>query len=72
VLAIGERTFLPVVIPAAPANTILPRLSGEAGKVLQALGIDSPSIERELAEMGTITLARTTSRQARETSAWYR
>jgi len=63
VLAVSERTFLPVVVPAAPANTIVARFSGEVGCVLQGVGVASTSIDRELAEMGEVALGRTASRQ---------
>ena len=63
VLAVSARTFLPVVSLAAPANTIVARLRDGAGDVLRAIGVDSVSIDRELAEMETVVLGRTASRQ---------
>ena len=64
VLAISERTFLPVVLPAAPASSVVERLHSGVGDVLRALKLDTASIDRELAEMGTAVLGRTASRQA--------
>jgi hypothetical protein len=63
VLAVSERTFLPVVISAAPANTIAARLRDGVVDVLAALGVDSTSVNREVAEMETVVLGRTASRQ---------
>jgi hypothetical protein len=56
VLAVSERTFLPVVISAAPANTIAARLRDGVVDVLAALGVDSTSVNREVAEMETVVL----------------
>jgi hypothetical protein len=63
VLAVSERTFLPVVISAAPANTIAPRLRDSVVDVLGALGVYSISVNREIAEMGSFVLGRTANRQ---------
>ena len=63
VLAVSERTFLPVVLPAAPVSSIVARLHSGVGDVLRALRLDIASIDRELAEMGTVVLGRTASRQ---------
>jgi hypothetical protein len=56
VLAVSERTFLPVVISAAPANSIATRLRDGVVDVLAALGVDSTSVNREVAEMETVVL----------------
>ena len=63
VLAISERTFLPVVITAAPANTIVARLRVELTEILRAMSIEGATIDEELAEMANVTVARTASRQ---------
>jgi hypothetical protein len=63
VLAISERTFLPVVITAAPANTIVARLRVELPEILRAMSVEGATIDEELAEMANVTVARTASRQ---------
>lgn len=63
VLAVSPRTFLPVVLPAAPATTITTRLRDHVGQVLRALEIDARSIDAELAEMTTVAIGPTASRQ---------
>jgi uncharacterized protein DUF6933 len=63
VLAVSERTFLPVVISAAPAKTITMRLRDGVVDVLGALGVDSTSVNREVAEVETVVLGRTVRRQ---------
>ncbi|HKQ68761.1 MAG TPA: hypothetical protein VJT73_05445 [Polyangiaceae bacterium] len=63
VLAISERTFLPVVITAAPAGTIVARLRVELAENLRAMGIEQTTIDNELAAMASVTVARTASRQ---------
>ncbi|HTA91394.1 MAG TPA: hypothetical protein VK745_17535 [Polyangiaceae bacterium] len=63
VLAVSERTFLPVVLPAAPVSSVVTHLHRGVGDVLRALRLDAASIDRELVEMGTLVLGRTASRQ---------
>lgn len=63
VLFVGERTFLPVVIPAAPMRTLVERFRGALAEILQAMGIDGANVNRELAEMKDVTIGRTASRQ---------
>ena len=57
VLAISERTFLPVVITAAPANTIVARLRVELAEILRGMSIEGATIDEELAEMANVTVA---------------
>src|SRR5947207_1073612 len=52
-----------VVLPAAPASSIVTRLQSGVGDALRALRLGAASIDRELAEMGTVALGRTASRQ---------
>ena len=63
VLAISERTFLPVVIPAAPASSIAVRFVPQAGLVLREIGIAPGLVEQELAEMADVRVSTTASRQ---------
>jgi hypothetical protein len=48
VLAISERTFLPVVITAAPANTIVARLRVELVEILRTMSIEGAIIDVEV------------------------
>jgi hypothetical protein len=63
VLLVSERTFLPVVIAAAPSETIVERFRAALADLLHLLKVDQASIGRELAEMQDVTIGRTVSRQ---------
>lgn len=52
-----------MVVPAAPASTIIPRFHHGVAEMLRALNVDPTSIQHELAEMQTVALGRTASRQ---------
>jgi hypothetical protein len=57
-----EQTLLPVLVPFAPASTLLSRFPDVLGQVLTAHGVPSWFIRRELAEMGTYRLEATKNR----------
>ena len=61
-LFVDERTLLPVLVPFAPASTLLSRLPDVLGQVLTAHGVPSSFIRREVAEMGTYRLEATKNR----------
>jgi len=63
VLAISERTFLPVVILAAPNTTIVARMRAEIREMLSALGVPSAAIAEEDARMNDVRFAKTANRQ---------
>lgn len=63
VLGVSETTFLPVVLPAAPISTVVPRLRLGLGQVLRALGVADVEIEREAAEMASVVYGKTANRQ---------
>jgi hypothetical protein len=63
VLAVSSRTFLPVVVAAAPISTLEARLRAAACDVIQALGIPAAEVERELEAMSDVVYAKTASRQ---------
>jgi hypothetical protein len=63
VLLVSDRTFLPVVIPAAPIGTIVERFRDALTENLQTLGIDGANIDRELAEMAEAIIGPTRNRQ---------
>lgn len=62
VLAVNERTLLPVLMPLAPAATVAQRFPGQLAAVLAAHGIDQEFIEREVAAMAEVSFAKTASR----------
>jgi hypothetical protein len=62
VLAVSERTLLPVVLPAAPISTLIPRLAESVADVLHALGIPDVEVEGEMKEMRDVTLGKTENR----------
>jgi hypothetical protein len=57
VLAVSGVTLLPVLVPAAPYTTIVPRIAGAAGDVLRALEIaeDKIAVEEEAMREAIIT-----------------
>jgi hypothetical protein len=63
VLAVSERTLLPVVIEAAPASSLVPRLRDGLAEVLRGLGVREEAIREEEAAMETVTFGKTANRQ---------
>jgi hypothetical protein len=63
VLAVSERTFLPVLVPAAPGATLVPRLREGLAFVLRALDVARVDIEREVSEMESVAYGKTANRQ---------
>ena len=59
---VSEATLLPVVVPAAPAKTIVPRFAHQLGMVLRELGVDEASSAIETASMNTVTWEKTSNR----------
>jgi hypothetical protein len=64
VLAVSERTFLPVVVPAAPGGSVVDRLRIGVGEVLRALDVDGGAIAREVSAMDGVAFGKATNRQA--------
>lgn len=62
VLAVSERTLLPVVLPAREARTLARRLPAALAEVLTALGTARDDIEREVAAMAESRVAATANR----------
>ena len=60
---VNAATFLPVLMPLAPSATVIRRFPAAMADVLEALGVDPRFAETERAEMGTVALAKTASRQ---------
>jgi hypothetical protein len=63
VLAVSEKTLLPVVVPATPHPTLVPRLRVAVAEVLDRLAIASEPVEQELASMAEGAYGKTTNRQ---------
>lgn len=61
-LLVNEQTLLPVLMPLAPATTLIDRFPAELGVVLDAHRVDRSFVERELAAMGDGRYAKTTNR----------
>jgi hypothetical protein len=61
-LLVNERTLVPVLLPLAPADTLPERVAPELRRVLAAPGIDPAFIERELAAMAEVVVAKTSNR----------
>lgn len=61
-LLVNERTLLPLLMPLAPAATLLKRLPSRIDAILDAHGVPRPFIDTELAHAADIGLAKTNSR----------
>ncbi len=62
-LFVNERSLIPVLLPLAPAATVLDRFPAAFAQVAAAIGVDRAVLDAELATMQTHTLAKTASRQ---------
>jgi hypothetical protein len=52
VLAVNERSLLPVLVPAAPATTLVARLGRVVEEVLLRISVPDAVVEAERREMG--------------------
>jgi hypothetical protein len=62
-LLVNERTLLPALLPLAPAGSLPERVGPELRRVLDAHGIDPAFIEREVAAMAEVVVAKTSNRR---------
>jgi hypothetical protein len=62
-LFVNEATFVPVLVPLAPATGVVGRFPAAMDAVFTALGIDRRFIDTETTEMRSAVLAKTASRQ---------
>jgi hypothetical protein len=62
VLAVSERTLLPVVVPAAPASSIVARVRAGIIEVLRALHVPEVRLHEEEAAMETVAVGKTMNR----------
>ena len=61
-LVVNERTFLPVLMPLAPATTLADRFPAALRAVLDAHGVDPRFVDAEIKAMGVGRYAKTASR----------
>jgi hypothetical protein len=61
-LFVNERTFLPLLIPLAPATTLLNRFPDELSVMLRAVGVSAASIAKERMLMNEGSYAKTANR----------
>lgn len=62
-LFVNAATFLPVLLPLAPASAVIARFPGELATVMDTLGVDLRVVADEVVQMGAAVLAKTASRQ---------
>jgi len=62
-LLVNEPTLYPVLVPLAPAATLMERFPGALGQALRAHGVPEDFIECETAEMSEGRYAKTESRR---------
>lgn len=59
---VSERALLPVIVPLAPASSVIGRFPVAFSEVATRIGVASAVLDDEVAEMATWTLAKTASR----------
>ena len=62
VLLVNEQTLLPVLMPLAPASTVVARFPVELAAVLKMLGASQAFIEREVSAMSDVAFSKTANR----------
>lgn len=63
VIAVSERTLLPVVVPAREARNLVTRVGDALELLLLSIGIPSPEVLAERGAMSSWTLGKTASRR---------
>lgn len=61
-LLVNERTLLPVLMPLAPAVTLVKRFPTALKEVLMALGLPTEFIQAEVEDMNDVVYAKTANR----------
>ena len=61
-LFVDSTTLLPVIVPLAPATSVIARFPAAFAEVATRIGAEPSAVDDEMAEMATWALARTTSR----------
>lgn len=62
-LLVNERTLLPLLMSLAPAATLPERIGGDLAHILARHGVGAGFIEREVAQMATVGVAKTRNRR---------
>jgi hypothetical protein len=62
VLFVNERSLLPVLVPAAPASSLVTRFQAAAADLLLRLGVPGAAVEAERREMTEARIGKTASR----------
>ena len=62
-LLVSDRSLLPVLIAAKPAETIVPRFVEALGAMLRRLAVPAEVVSAELANMAEVRIDRTSSRR---------
>lgn len=63
VLAVNNRTLLPVIVPVSPQNTLLRRFREAVLQVLMSLGIEGQKVTAELAAMNECVVSTSNDRR---------
>ncbi|MCU0972273.1 MAG: hypothetical protein MUF57_11090 [Gammaproteobacteria bacterium] len=61
-LLVNERTLLPALLPLAPDATLPERVAAAVAQVLLLHGVDRDLVEREVAAMAEVGVAKTSNR----------
>ena len=61
-LFVNEVTLLPVLVPLAPASSVIARFPAAFAQVAARIGVEAAVVDDEVAEMATWTLAKFASR----------
>lgn len=61
-LLVNERTMLPVLIPLAPASSLISRIPGELASILDRHRVEQSFIAREVNAMSEVSVAKTANR----------
>lgn len=61
-LLLNERTLLPVLMPLAPAATLVSRIPDEVAPILDRHRVNQSIIDRELSAMSEVSVAKTANR----------
>jgi len=62
VLFVSDQSLVPVLLPLAPAATVIERFPAAFAEVARAIGVNEGALNEELAEMESVVLAKTASR----------
>lgn len=62
VLLVNEQTLLPVLMPAAPASTLVQRLPAGIKRMLLAIGVSTSTVDQALGDLKAAAICKTASR----------